>query len=66
MLVIDSNIKWLITQKLEERKATLMKLNFKETKAWVEAMTTDIMSSEESGHDDDENIIVVRPLHWRF
>ena len=52
-------------QKLEERKASLLKLNFKEEthkEKWMKAMTIDLMSSEES---DKEDVIVVRPLHWR-
>ena len=43
-----------------------MKLTFKDNthkKKWIEALTIDIMSSEESCEDED--LIVVRPLKWR-
>ena len=51
--------------KLEERKASLLKLNFKEDthkEKLMKAMTIDLMSSEESNKED---VIVVWPLHWR-
>ena len=32
---------------------------------WLEALKIDTMSSEESDKENDEDILVVRPLSWR-
>ena len=35
-----------------------------EKEEWMKLMTIDLMSSEESGMDDHEEVIIVHPLPW--
>ena len=58
----------LFQQKLEERIATLSKVKFtvpKDREKWEKVLTLEVMSSEDSGMEEDEEILVVRPLPWR-
>ena len=57
----------IFQQKLEERIATLSKVKFtvpKDREKWEKVLTLELMSSEDSGMEDEE-ILVVRPLPWR-
>ena len=53
-------------QKLQERIAYLgkAKLPDKDKEKWSRVIVSEMMSSEESG-DEDDSPIVVRPLPWR-
>jgi len=58
----------IFQQKLEERMATLSKVKFADPKdkgKWEKVLILELMSSEDSGTDDDDDILVVRPLPWR-
>lgn len=37
----------------------------RDREAWEKVMTLDMISSEDSGTDDGEEVLVVRPLPWR-
>ena len=55
-------------QKLQDRKAALAKLPFTEERQrthWQAAIIKELMSSEESGNEGDEDVIHVKPLPWR-
>ena len=55
-------------QKLQDRVAALAKLPFsgeRQWSRWKAALIKDLMSSEESGNEGDEQVIHVRPLPWR-
>ena len=55
-------------QKLQERTASLEKMNFSDEvqrEKWKEALKIDMMSSEESGLEGDEDVIFIKPLQWR-
>ena len=56
------------TQKVNERKAALEKMEFIEEgqhEKWRKVLVIEYMSSEESGVDDDNEVIIVKPLPWR-
>ena len=56
------------TQKLEERTAGLKKKNFatsEDRNKWAKVLTLEVMSSEESGTEDGQEVLFVRPLPWR-
>ena len=55
----------VLFQKLNERRATLKKstLPEQEREKWVKCFVTDLIASEES--DDENDLIVVKPLPWR-
>ena len=58
----------LFQQKLEEHIAILSKVKFtvpKDREKWEKVLTLEVMSSEDSGMEEDEEILVVRPLPWR-
>ena len=68
MYLLLINIHVFTTQKLEERWAILNKMDFNDKthhERWFEALQVDTMSSEESDKENDEDILVVRPLSWR-
>ena len=53
--------------KLQDRKSVFGKAKFKneEEKAlWNKIMTTDFMSSDESGTDNGEEVLISKPLPW--
>ena len=55
-------------QKVTERKATLAKMTFtdeRQRERWLLPMNIEFMSSEESGQDGDEEVMVVNTLPWR-
>jgi len=56
-------------QKLQERRAALGKMTFEDEKyreIWRNVLKLDLMSSEESGEDDNrEEVIYTKPLPWR-
>lgn len=55
-------------QKLDERGASLNEMVFADARyreAWEKVMTPDMIFSEDSGTDDGEEVLVVRPLPWR-
>lgn len=55
-------------QKLNERKAMMAKGKFKEgerdMQVWKSLMTIEIMSSDESGEEEGEEILLVHALPW--
>lgn len=58
----------IFQQKLEERTAVLCKGKFsnpKDRERWEKVLCLDLMSSEESGFDDGDEILITRPLPWR-
>ena len=63
---MNVSYKILSLQKLQERIAYLgkAKLPDKDKEKWSRVIVSEIMSSEESG-DEDDSPIVVRPLPWR-
>lgn len=57
-----------LTQKLQERKATIEKMTFKDPQQlenWRQVLKAEYMSSEESATDEGEEVILVMPLPWR-
>ena len=70
-LFVDKKIKYFCIncfQKLEERSASVAKMIFsdpKEKEKWSKIMTTELISSEESGSDAGEQVLIVHPLPWR-
>ena len=55
-------------QKMTDRKAALKKKAFKkqeDRKRWEKIFQTDMMSSEDSVEEEDEEILKVKPLTWR-
>ena len=56
-------------QKLLERRAALGKMTFEDEKhreKWQDVLKLDLISSEESGKDDNgEEVIYTKPLPWR-
>ena len=54
-------------QKLEERVSAFKKRRYeaKDQQKWSRILTTDFMSSEESGSEDGEEINIVMELPWR-
>jgi len=56
-------------QKLQEREAALGKMTFEDEKyreIWSNVLKLDLMSSEESGEDDNrEEVIYTKSLPWR-
>ena len=55
-------------QKVDDRAATLNKIEFadvRDKEMWGKIVTLDMVSSEESGTDDGEEVLTVRPLPWR-
>ena len=58
----------LLSQKLTERTAALRKLKFKkksDADVWMKVMCLDMMSSDESGMDEEDEVYRVRVLPWR-
>ena len=39
--------------------------NEKDKAVWLDAMKLDIMSSEESDMDEEEEVLIIHPLEWR-
>jgi hypothetical protein len=37
----------------------------KQRERWLSAMRMDMMSSEQSGEEEDEPVVLVKPLLWR-
>ena len=55
-------------QKLLERKTALGRMEFSNVDSrsmWEKVMTTAMMSSEESGHEGEDEVLYVRPLLFR-
>ena len=55
-------------QKVEDRAGTLSKMDFadvRDKEMWEKILTLDMVSSEESGTDDGEEVLIVRPIPWR-
>ena len=76
VIIAVSNIFYIIMpfsyftskQKLEERSASLSKMKFadaKDREKWEKVMTIEFISSEDSGSDNDDEVLIVRPLPWR-
>ena len=65
-----NNIKYFCIknfQKLEERSALVEKkfTDPKEKEKWSKILTAELISSEESGSDNGEQVLIVRALPWR-
>ena len=59
---------YLLIQKVAERTSALKKLKFKKTTdadLWKKVIVPDLISSEESEMDEDEEVLKVRSLSWR-
>ena len=57
-----------LLQKLQERQAVLAKMVFtdeKQRERWLYTMRIDMMSSEESGHEGDSEVMIVKTIPWR-
>ena len=55
-------------QKSQDRKCALGKMTFTDEhqrERWSEVVKPDFMSSEESGIENEEEVLIVRPLVWR-
>ena len=65
-MYVDEPYFSFILQKLQERLAALnkAKLSDKDREKWEKVFIVDMMSSEESGSEEDSDI-VVKPLPWR-
>ena len=37
----------------------------REKEMWVKILTLELVSSEESGTDDGEEVLIIRPIPWR-
>ena len=65
------NVKYFrikIFQKLEERSASVARMKFtdpKDKEKWNTILTAELMSSEESGTDDGEQVLIMHALPWR-
>ena len=58
----------IFLQKLQERKAALEKMSLEDEthrEMWLKVLQFDAISSEESGNEDGEDVIYVKPLPWR-
>ena len=52
-------------QKYQERKAALEKSkDGQEKEKWKSVLIMDITSSDESGYEDDKEVIISHPLPW--
>ena len=63
-----SSTSLLFMQKVNERKAALEKMQFTENgqnEKWKKVLTIGYLSSEESGMDDENEVIIVKHLPWR-
>ena len=49
-------------QKLEERSASLRKVKFADTRDREKVMTVEFISCEDSGSDEGDEVLIVRPL----
>ena len=59
---------FLYVQKLQERNAALAKMTFtdeRQRERWLSIMRIDMMSSEESGQEGDNEVMIVKALPWR-
>ena len=59
---------FITSQKLQERRAALGKMTFENEKhraIWQDVLKLELISSEESGYDDGDEVIYVKPLPWR-
>ena len=59
---------FITSQKLQERRAALGKMTFANEKhraIWQDVLKLELISSEESGYDDGDEVIYVKPLPWR-
>ena len=59
---------FLPSQKFNERKTALQKMSFnnsEELEKWRQVLKMEYMSSEESGMDDENEVIIVKSLPWR-
>ena len=68
MYLLLINIHVFTTQKLEERQAILNKMDFNDKihcEHWFEVLQVDTMSSEDIDKENDEGILVLKPLSWR-
>lgn len=57
-----------ILQKLAQRRSAFASLSFQAESsktAWEGVLTVDMMSSEESAEEEDEEVYLHRPLPWR-
>lgn len=57
----------LLIQKLNERKAVFMKGKYSddiEKEMWSKVLQLEVMSSEESAIEDEEEVMLVKPLTW--
>lgn len=57
-----------ILQKMAERTSALKKMKFKkpsDSDLWQKVLVSDLMSSEESGMDEEDEVLKVHSLPWR-
>ena len=59
---------FITSQKLQEQRGALGKMTFENEKhraIWQDVLKLELISSEESGYDDGDEVIYVKPLPWR-
>ena len=62
------NLSLMHSQKLTERKASLEKMAFSKQEdktLWEKILVVEMMSSEDSEVDEEEEVLAVHPLPWR-